>query len=107
MGIKTSARLLLEKIIGKFGYTMVRNHELEKYRVVIDERIVPFCNEDFQNRKKNQYTVSWIMPPPGKGSGGHMTLFRTIGILSIWGCIIRFIFAMADREILLWTGAER
>ena len=68
MGIKTSARLLLEKIIGKFGYTMVRNHELEKYRVVIDERIVPFCNEDFQNRKENQYTVSWIMPPPGKGS---------------------------------------
>ena len=85
MGIKTTARLMLEKMIGKFGYTMVRNHELEKYRVVIDEHVVPFREEDFANRKQGQYSVGWIIPPPGKGSGGHMTLFRTIGILSDLG----------------------
>src|SRR5581483_1115447 len=22
--------------------------------------------------------INWLMPPPGKGSGGHMTLFRFI-----------------------------
>ena len=85
MGIKTTVRLMLEKMIGKFGYTMVRNHELEKYRVVIDEHVVPFREEDFANRKQGQYSVGWIIPPPGKGSGGHMTLFRTIGILSDLG----------------------
>lgn len=85
MGIKTTVRLMLEKMIGKFGYTMVRNHELEKYRVVIDEHVVPFREEDFANRKQGQHSVGWIIPPPGKGSGGHMTLFRTIGILSDLG----------------------
>ena len=85
MGIKTTIRLTLEKIIGKFGYTMVRNHELEKYRAVIDEHVVPFSEEDFANREQGQYSVGWIIPPPGKGSGGHMTLFRTIGILSDLG----------------------
>ena len=85
MGIKTTVRLMLEKMIGKFGYTMVRNHELEKYRVVIDEHVIPFCEGDFANRKQGQYSVGWIIPPPGKGSGGHMTLFRTIRILSDLG----------------------
>ena len=26
-------------------------------------------------------TINWLMPPPGKGSGGHMTLFRFIQAL--------------------------
>jgi glycosyltransferase involved in cell wall biosynthesis len=30
---------------------------------------------------KKSYTFSWLMPPPGKGSGGHMTLFRFIKYL--------------------------
>lgn len=85
MGIKTTIRLMLEKMIGKFGYTMVRNHELEKYRVVIDQKEVLFDREAFEKRNPNQYTVGWVIPPPGKGSGGHMTLFRTIGILSDLG----------------------
>ncbi len=27
---------------------------------------------------KQKLTLNWLMPPPGKGSGGHMTLFRFI-----------------------------
>jgi glycosyltransferase involved in cell wall biosynthesis len=27
---------------------------------------------------KRNLTLNWLMPPPGKGSGGHMTLFRFI-----------------------------
>lgn len=27
---------------------------------------------------KDSLKISWLMPPPGKGSGGHMTLFRFI-----------------------------
>ena len=30
---------------------------------------------------KKKLHVNWLMPPPGKGSGGHMTLFRFIGAL--------------------------
>lgn len=85
MGVKTTIRLMLEKMIGKFGYTMVRNHELEKYRVVIDQEEILFDKEAFEKRDPNRYTVGWVIPPPGKGSGGHMTLFRTIGILSDLG----------------------
>lgn len=28
--------------------------------------------------RKDSLRVTWLMPPPGKGSGGHMTLFRFI-----------------------------
>ncbi len=30
---------------------------------------------------KKQLTINWLMPPPGKGSGGHMTIFRFIRYL--------------------------
>lgn len=30
---------------------------------------------------KKSLTLNWIMPPPGKGSGGHMTIFRFIQYL--------------------------
>lgn len=30
-------------------------------------------------------TFNWLMPPPGKGSGGHMTLFRFIRYLELAG----------------------
>ena len=85
MGIKTTIRLQLEKIIGKFGYTMVRNHELEKYRVVIEQKEIPFDEQACHRRDARACSVGWVIPPPGKGSGGHMTLFRTIGILSDLG----------------------
>lgn len=85
MKVKTAARQVLEKVIGKFGYTMVRNHELGDYRVVIDEHQVPFDPDAFAKRDKTRYTIGWVIPPPGKGSGGHMTMFRTIGILSDLG----------------------
>lgn len=29
-------------------------------------------------KKKDRLRIAWLMPPPGKGSGGHMTLFRFI-----------------------------
>lgn len=32
-------------------------------------------------KSKEKLTFNWLMPPPGKGSGGHMTLFRFIKYL--------------------------
>lgn len=34
-----------------------------------------------RSKKSKALTVNWLMPPPGKGSGGHMTLFRFIKYL--------------------------
>ncbi len=34
-----------------------------------------------ENKNKNYYSFAWIMPPPGKGSGGHMNIFRFIQAL--------------------------
>jgi glycosyltransferase involved in cell wall biosynthesis len=34
---------------------------------------------------KKHLTFNWLMPPPGKGSGGHMTLYRFISYLEAAG----------------------
>lgn len=50
------------------------------------------ANKKWQGLIKNSYTVNWLMPPPGKGSGGHMTLFRFISALEEAGHICRIYF---------------
>lgn len=35
--------------------------------------------------KKESLTFNWLMPPPGKGSGGHTTIFRFIRYLELSG----------------------
>ena len=45
---------------------------------IVDAAKVDFCREDFDNRDKSYVTVNWVIPQPGIGSGGHMTIFRTI-----------------------------
>ncbi len=43
-------------------------------------------------KTKKQLTFNWLMPPPGKGSGGHMTIFRFIKYLEDDGHICRIYF---------------
>ncbi len=45
-------------------------------------------NADYINEKpayratdKKSYSVAWVMPPPGKGSGGHLNIYRFIDFL--------------------------
>lgn len=80
MGVKTTIRLMLEKMIGKFGYTMVRNHELEKYRVVIDQEEILFDKEAFEKRDPNRYTVGLVDSASREGIRRSYDSFRTIGI---------------------------
>lgn len=42
--------------------------------------------------KKHSLRISWLMPPPGKGSGGHMTLFRFIKYFEDTGHTCRIYF---------------
>ncbi len=45
-----------------------------------------------KSKKKNQLTINWLMPPPGKGSGGHMTIYRFIQYLEQAGHTCRIYF---------------
>lgn len=44
------------------------------------------------SKKTKSYTFNWLMPPPGKGSGGHMTIFRFIRYLEQAGHTCRIYF---------------
>jgi hypothetical protein len=39
------------------------------------------ANKQWVGSSKKKLTFNWLMPPPGKGSGGHMTIFRFIEYL--------------------------
>jgi glycosyltransferase involved in cell wall biosynthesis len=42
-------------------------------------------DERFRKTDKNRMVINWIIPDMGVGSGGHMTIFRTIGFLEKFG----------------------
>jgi O-antigen biosynthesis protein len=43
-------------------------------------------------KTKQSLTINWLMPPPGKGSGGHMTIYRFIEYLEKAGHTCRIYF---------------
>jgi len=47
--------------------------------------------KSLENSKKS-LTMNWLMPPPGKGSGGHMTIYRFIEYLEKAGHTCRIYF---------------
>ncbi len=50
------------------------------------------ANSGWSGLKKESMTFNWLMPPPGKGSGGHMTIFRFIKYLEDAGHKCRIYF---------------
>lgn len=60
----------------------------QKYRISTDVRYEDALGADYANPKyswqptsSKNLVLSWIMPPPGKGSGGHHNIFRFIKYL--------------------------
>lgn len=54
------------------------------YHEILKADISKPANEHYtpkQNLGSSFKTFNWLMPPPGKGSGGHMTIFRFIKYL--------------------------
>jgi hypothetical protein len=43
-------------------------------------------------KHKDNLVINWLMPPPGKGSGGHMTIYRFIRYLEQAGHTCRIYF---------------
>ena len=86
MGIKRRVRTLLEKVVEKYGYTMVKEEpNIHQYDLVADQKKVPFDRTAFEKRDKDSIVVSWVIPPLGPGSGGHLDIFRAIDLLSGMG----------------------
>jgi glycosyltransferase involved in cell wall biosynthesis len=51
--------------------------------------------------KKKQYTINWVMSPPGKGSGGHQNLFRFIRYIELAGHINNiYLYSTRDKRTL-------
>jgi glycosyltransferase involved in cell wall biosynthesis len=50
------------------------------------------------NRVKAPYTFLWIMPPPGKGSGGHLNMFRFIKCLENNGHSCKILLDLGDTK---------
>jgi len=49
-----------------------------------EDLLETYLGSDYQQHtvtKGKELEINWLMPPPGKGSGGHMTLFRFIKFL--------------------------
>lgn len=86
MGIKRSIRELLEKLIGHYGYVMTKpENQLATYRLLTNTERIPFDEEAFSKRVEGAYIINWVVPPLGPGSGGHLDIFRAIGLLTKWG----------------------
>ncbi len=51
-----------------------------EFHIVVDENGFDFNREDYEAAKAgdDRLTINWVMPAPGKGSGGHTTLARFI-----------------------------
>lgn len=86
MGIKTKARMTLEKLVGRYGYIMCKpENKLGMYSLITHAERVPFDEESFARREEGKYVVNWVVPPLGPGSGGHLDIFRAIRILTDMG----------------------
>jgi hypothetical protein len=92
------------KHTGRFVFIRFFNEELNPligdiytgapYDHVKNARVDKSANKNWLgiSDKKRPLTFSWLMPPPGKGSGGHMTLFRFIQYLENAGHTCKIYF---------------
>ena len=91
MRLKTFVRERLDELVGRYGYKLTRKYTLEPrtmdYKLLREDEYHPFVKADYEAHiKENKpITLNWIIPLLGRGSGGHMTIFRTIRFLSEQG----------------------
>lgn len=87
MGIKTKARMALDKFVHRYGYAL-KKLEPEKYEnpyaFVMQMPKVEFSKEDFEKRDE-RISLSWVIPALGPGSGGHLDILRAVKLLTGYG----------------------
>lgn len=91
MRLKTFVRKKLDNLLDRYGYKMVRKYQLEPrmvdYQMLLETTEWPLDEEAMRLHEASDepLTLNWIIPLLGRGSGGHMTIFRTIRLLSEQG----------------------
>jgi glycosyltransferase involved in cell wall biosynthesis len=109
MGIKKIARKSIEKFVHHWGYKMVKVDDnymrknptciSDTFPFIVNDIHVPFSMKDYQNRDKDVITVTWVIPPLGPGSGGHLDIVRAVHILHTMGIHNRILIFGGNKGI--------
>lgn len=95
VGIR-SLEYIQKKVQSRSGSSRYKHgiHTSAKYNEIISVDLSKPANTNWiaPTSPKNQLTINWLMPPPGKGSGGHMTIYRFIQYLEKSGHTCRIYF---------------
>jgi glycosyltransferase involved in cell wall biosynthesis len=86
LGLRFTEKILSKHVTQK--NTRLNTKHLIDTRVKYRDALAADYTQPLQpwnGTKKKQLSFNWIMPPPGKGSGGHMNIFRFIEFLESAG----------------------
>ena len=61
------------------GFSLV--HVEQVFGMAIEKQTFPFNQKDFTANKEGQLQLNWVIPEMGRGSGGHINIFRFISAL--------------------------
>ncbi len=77
---------VFDKLLGKLHLKKIKVPVLDLFHFVVDEQQVPFSQKDYAAHKDDAVILlNWIIPEMGKGSGGHLNIFRFISHLENMG----------------------
>lgn len=77
---------LVTKILQKMRVVPEQARVLEDYEFIVDQTKIPFIKKEYELHKDDKVKIlNWIIPEMGKGSGGHLNIFRFISHLENMG----------------------
>ncbi len=61
------------------GFSLV--HVEKVFGMALEKQIFPFNQSDYLANREGQIQLNWVIPEMGRGSGGHINIFRFISAL--------------------------
>ena len=81
-GVKGVYRKLLEKT----NVVPAKNQFLYDFDFLVDDVKIPFEENEYKIHKNDEVKIlNWVIPEMGKGSGGHLNIFRFVSFLEKMG----------------------
>ena len=75
-----------EKLLEKLHLKPKSVPIVDAYSFIVDDKQIPFSQKEFEAHKDDEVKIlNWIIPEMGKGSGGHLNIFRFISNLENMG----------------------
>ena len=76
----------VKKVMQKLQVIPEKARYIEHYEFVVDQTRVPLNRQEYEKHKDDEVKIlNWIIPEMGKGSGGHLNIFRFISNLENMG----------------------